>query len=261
MHSLAMIGSAKESHEVKGYPWIDIVLHLNSNQLFMGMTWNNVTVFQYQQINDLYANAKDMTDLDLSIKVTSILKNMTEHQIDSLPVKELGPLLESISFVHTDIQPQAVDFIKVNGRVYKCIYDVRNIPAARYIESKHFSSDVMGNLHKIFACMVIPQKKTWFGWKDDKYDASKHSEYAQDILEAPVVNVLGSVVFFYQVYRLWIKNSKDYLVKQMMEGGVTEKKAVEGWEALCTIMDGYTKPNWLPTLKASHLTKHLTYLQ
>lgn len=26
VHSLAMIGSAKESHEVKGYPWIDIVL-------------------------------------------------------------------------------------------------------------------------------------------------------------------------------------------------------------------------------------------
>jgi hypothetical protein len=227
----------------------------------MGMTWNNVTVFQYQQINDIYANAKELTDLDLSIKVTSILKNMTEHQIDSLPVKELGPLLESISFVHQEIQPQAVDRIKVNGRVYKCIYDVRNIPAARYIESKHFSTDVMGNLHKIFACMVIPQKKTWFGWRDDKYDASKHSDYAQDILEAPIVNVLGSVVFFYQVYRLWIKNSKDYLVKQMMEGGVTEKKAVEGWEALCNIMDGFIKPSWLPILKASPLTKHLTYLQ
>lgn len=229
------------------------------------MTWQDVTVFQYQQINDLYLNnyekGSDLTDLDISIKVTSILKNMTEHQIDSLPVKELGPLLESISFVHQDIQPQAVDFIKVNGRVYKCIYDVRNIPAARYIESKHFSSDVMGNLHKIFACMVIPQKKTWFGWRDDKYDASKHSEYAQDILEAPIVNVLGSVVFFYQVYRLWIKNSKDYLVQQMMEAKMSKEEAEKGWEALCTIMDGFIKPNWLPILKASPLTKHLTYLQ
>ena len=229
------------------------------------MTWSNVTVFQYQQINDLYLNnyekGSDLTDLDISVKVASILKNLTEHQIDSLPVKELGPLLDSISFVHQEIQPQAVDFIKVNGRVYKCIYDVRNIPAARYIESKHFSSDVMGNLHKIMACMVIPQKKTWLGWKDDKYDASKHSDYAQDMLEASIVNVLGSVVFFYQVYRLWIKNSKDYLVQQMMEAKITKEKAEEGWEALCNIMGGFIKPNWLPTLKESHLTKHLTYLQ
>ena len=224
------------------------------------MNWSNVTVFQYQQINELYANSKDLTDLDISVKVASILTNQTENQIDSLPVKELAPLLESIAFINDEIKPEAVDRIKINGRVYKCIYDVRNIPAARYIESKHFSSDVMGNLHKIFACMVIPQKKTWFGWRDDKYDASKHSDYAQDILEAPIVSVLGSVVFFYQVFRLWIKNSKDYMVQQMMEQGVERMKAEEVHQVLCTIMDGFTKPNWLPTLKESHLTKHLTYL-
>lgn len=228
------------------------------------MNWSNVTVFQYQQINELYANnynnGSDLTDLDISVKVASILTNQTENQIDSLPVKELGPLLESIAFINEDLKPEAVKVITINGRRYKCVYDVRNIPASRYIESKHFSSDVMGNLHKIMACMVIPQKRGWFGWKDDKYDAGKHSDYAQDMLEAPIQSVLGSVVFFYQVFRLWIKNSKDYMVQQMMEQGVERKKAEEVHQVLCTIMDGFTKPNWLPTLKESHLTKHLTYL-
>jgi hypothetical protein len=118
----------------------------------------------------------------------------------------------------------------------------------------------MGNLHKIMACLVIPQKRGWFGWVDDKYDAGKHSDYAQDMLEAPIQSVLGSVVFFYQVFRLWIKNSKDYMVRQMMEQGVEKMKAEEVHQVLCTIMDGFTKPNWLPTLRESHLTKHLTYL-
>jgi len=177
------------------------------------MNWSNVTVFQYQQINELYANSKDLTDLDISVKVASILTNQTENQIDSLPVKELGPC-----------------------------------------------NDVMGNLHKIMACMVIPQKRGWFGWKDDKYDAGKHSDYAQDMLEAPIVSVLGSVVFFYQVFKLWIKNSRDYMVQQMMEQGVEKMKAEEVHQVLCSIMDGFTKPNWLPSLKESHLTKHLTYL-
>ena len=224
------------------------------------MNWSNVTVFQYQQINELYANSKDLTDLDISVKVASILTNQTENQIDSLPVKELGPLLESIAFINDDIKPEAVKVITINGRRYKCVYDVRNIPASRYIESKHFSSDVMGNLHKIMACMVIPQKRGWFGWKDDIYDAGKHSDYAQDMLEAPIQSVLGSVVFFYQVYRVWIKNSQDYMVQQMMEQGVERKKAEEVHQVLCTIMDGYTKPNWLPILRESPLTKHLTYL-
>ena len=160
------------------------------------MNWSQVTVFQYQQINELYANSKDLTDLDISVKVASILTNQTENQIDSLPVKELGPLLQSIAFINEEIKPEAVKVLKINGRRYKCVYDVRNIPASRYIESKHFSSDVMGNLHKIMACLVIPQKKVFLGWVDDKYDASKHSDYAQDMLEAPIQSVLGSVVFF-----------------------------------------------------------------
>jgi len=224
------------------------------------MNWSNVTVFQYQQINELYANSKDLTDLDISVKVASILTNQTENQIDSLPVKELAPLLESIAFINEEIKPEAVKVLKINGRRYKCVYDVRNIPASRYIESKHFSNDVMGNLHKIMACMVIPQKRGCFGWKDDKYDAGKHSDYAQDMLEAPIVSVLGSVVFFYQVFKLWIKNSNGYMVQQMMEQGVEKMKAEEVYQVLCNIMDGFTKPNWLPTLKESHLTKHLTYL-
>jgi hypothetical protein len=147
-------------------------------------------------VNELYANSKDLTDLDISVKVASILTNQTENQIDSLPVKELAPLLESISFINDEIKPEAIKVLNINGRRYKCVYDVRNIPASRYIESKHFSSDVMGNLHKIMACMVIPQKKVFLGWADDKYDASKHSDYAQDMLEAPIQSVLGSVVFF-----------------------------------------------------------------
>ncbi len=224
------------------------------------MNWSNVTVFQYQQINELYANSKDLTDLDISVKVASILTNQTENQIYSLPVKELGPLLQSIAFINEELKPEAVKVLKINGKRYKCVYDVRNIPASRCIESKHFSNDVMGNLHKIMACMVIPQKRGWFGWKDDKYDAGKHSDYAQDMLEAPIVSVLGSVVFFYQVFKLWIKNSRDYMVQQMMEQGVEKMKAEEVHQVLCSIMDGYTKPNWLPTLRESHLTKHLTYL-
>jgi len=132
------------------------------------MNWSNVTVFQYQQINELYANSKDLTDLDISVKVASILTNQTENQIDSLPVKELAPLLESIAFINEEIKPEAVKVLKINGRRYKCVYDVRNIPASRYIESKHFSNDVMGNLHKIMACMVIPQKRGCFGWKDER---------------------------------------------------------------------------------------------
>ena len=217
------------------------------------MTWQDITVFQWQQITEVITKEhQDLTDLDLSVKLAAIITNQTEHQIDSLSVAELTPLLKRIEFIHTEMQPKAVKYIQVNGRRYKCIYDVRNIPAARYIESKHFSQDVNGNLHRIAASMVVPMKKTFFGWKVDKYDAAKHEEYANDLLTAPIVNVLGSVVFFYQVFRLWTKVSRDYLKAELMKKGMTAYQSEAVYQTLCDTMDGFTKPQWLPTMKEYH---------
>lgn len=225
------------------------------------MTWKDINVFQWQQLNDLFLKSKDVTDLDLAISAASICTGLTEHEIDSLPVSDLQPLLKAISFIHEEIKPQPERFIKLKGKRYKCIYDVRKIPAARYIETKHFGKDVNANLHRIAACMVLPMKRTLFGWKVVKYDASKHEEYSQDILEAPIAEVLGSVVFFYQVYKNWIKSSKDYLIAEMMTKNLTKYQAEMVHQSLCSIMDGYTKPNWLLHSKESRLKMLMSYLR
>lgn len=227
----------------------------------MGMTWKDINVFQWQQIVNLFTKEKDLTELDLAVKSVAIAKNMTEHQIDSLPISELNPLLKSIDFIHEDIKPDPVKYIQVNGKKYKCIYDIRKMPAARYIESKYFSKDVNGNLHRVAACMVMPMKKTLFGWRVDKYDASKHEEYAQDMLEAPITSVLGSVVFFCLVYRSWIKVSKDYLVSEMMSKNLTKYQAEVLYQTLCETLDGFIKPHWWQSLRESRWKRLMNYLR
>ena len=215
------------------------------------MKWTDINVFQWQQINEMYANADGLTELDISVKAASIITKQTEHQLDSLPIVEFKSIIESISFLHQEIEPKPSKYINVNGKRYKCIFDIRKMPAARYIESKHFSSDVNGNLHRIAACMVMPMKRTLFGWKEIKYDASLHEQYANDMLEAPITNILGAVVFFYQVFRLWTRLSKGYLTAEMMQKGMTKFQAEAAHQALCDILDGYIKPHWLPSMRRS----------
>ena len=227
----------------------------------MSMTWKDVNVFQWQQIVNLFTKEKDLTELDLAVKSVAIVKNMTEHQIDSMPIGELNPLLKSIAFIHEEIKPQPVKYIQVGKKRYKCIYDIRKMPAARYIESKYFSQDVNGNLHRIGACMVMPMKKTLFGWKVDKYDASKHEEYAQDLLEAPITAVLGSVVFFCLVYRNWIKASKDYLVAEMMSKSLTKYQAEVLYQTLCETLDGFIRPHWWLSSKESRWSRCTKFLR
>jgi hypothetical protein len=227
------------------------------------MTWNELTVWQYQQIYPIVTKPEnDWTNLDVESKLVGILNNLTDTQVDSLSVSEFNKFRSTLSFLDDKIEGKAVKYTEVNGKRYRFIYDVQQIKAARYIETKVFSTDLVGNLHKLSASMVIPQRKTWYGkWVDDKYDAAKHSEYAEDLQGAKFIDVYHSVVFFYQVYRNWIEVSQGYLVKEMMSQGMSMELAQKGVQTLCEILDGSIAPNLLPTTKISQLMKAMNLQQ
>jgi hypothetical protein len=223
------------------------------------MKWNNLTLWQYQQLMPILTNPeKDWTELDKEVKQLAVISGLTEYQIDSLSIETLKEMRQDLAFLDEPIEGKPVDFIVVNGRRYRINYDIKNMPAARYIESKVFSKDTLGNLHKIAASMVMPQKKTWFGkWVDDKYDASKHEDYAADMQEANFIHVYHSLVFFYQVYRNWIEVSADYMKAEMMKAGMTATQADSVVLLLCESTGGIIPPSLLPNTKISEIQKLL----
>ena len=206
------------------------------------MTWSDVTVWQWQQINNLLTKKDDLTELDIAVKSLAILTNRTETQIDSLTITELNEQLKEIVFISTTAPvPKPVDYIKINKNKYRCIYDVRQMPYTRYLETKFFGDDIVNNLHRIGASMIRPMKLTWRGYKLAKYDASKHEEYAENLLSAPFESVYGSIVFFCQVFSDSIKNLADYFKEEMTKQGMSPMEAEKSVEILCSVMDGFTK--------------------
>ena len=224
------------------------------------MTWNELTVWQYQQIYPIVTKPeKDWTNLDVESKLVGIIYNLTDTQVDSLTIQQFNNLRGTLDFLDDKIEGKPVKYTQVNGECYRFIYDVQQIKAARYIESKVFSTDLISDLHKLAAPMVMPQRKTWYGkWVDDKYDAAKHSEYAADLQASNFVHIYHSVVFFYQVYRNWIEVTKDYLVTEMTNKGLTKEVADQVVQTLCETLDGNIAPNLLPTTKISQLTKAMS---
>jgi hypothetical protein len=218
------------------------------------MTWKDINVFQYQQIVDAIQIPHPLERKDAFI---SIVNNWTPNKVFDLSVEQYNQESNKLAFLDTEIEGNPVKYINVNGRRYKCVYDVRKMPSARYLETKVFGTDLINNLHRIAASMVLPMKRTWFGWKVDKYDSTKHEEYAQDMLEANIVDVYSSFVFFYHVYRIWIEVSKDYLKTQMMTKGIQE--AGIALDDLLNIMDGSMPPHKLQNTIVSRLAKHINY--
>jgi hypothetical protein len=221
------------------------------------MTWNELTVWQYQQIYPIVTKPeKDWTNLDVESKLVGIIYNLTDTQVDSLSIQQFNNLRGTLTFLDDKIEGKPVKYTEVNGKRYRFVYDVQQIKAARYIESKVFSTDLVSNLHKLAASMVVPQKKTWYGrWVDEEYNAAKHSQYADDLQASNFIHIYNSVVFFYQVYRNWIEVSRGYLVKEMMAKGLTPKLAQGVVQTLCETLDGSIAPNLLPSTKISALIK------
>ena len=225
------------------------------------MKWTNISVWQYQNIVKTLANKQD-DEIEKSFKLIGIVYNMTENQVDSLTQAEYKAKLKECDFLNNMPEGKPVNIIKVNGKRYRLIYDVTRMPFGRYVESKAFVGDIYGNLHKLGATMVMPQKRNWLGlWVDDKYNAAKHEDYADDILQANFQDVYFSLVFFYQVFRNWIEVTKDYLVAKMIMTGQTKEQSSQVVADLCSILDGIIQPNLLPTTKISELSKFMTEQQ
>lgn len=223
------------------------------------MKWNNLTLWQYQQLMPTITNPdKDWTELDAEVKRLCIVTGLTEHQIDSLSLTALTELRKELEFLDEPIEGKPVNYIEVNKRRYRINYDIKNMPSARYIESKVFSKDTLPNLHKIAASMVIPQKRNWYGkWIDQDYDASRHEEYAADMQEANFVDIYHSLVFFYQVYKNWIEVSKDYMMEAMRKAGMTSSQTDIMAHLLSISTDGIIPVTLLPPKKISELKKSL----
>lgn len=214
------------------------------------MNWKDVNVWQWQQIQNLLLKKEGLTELDIAVKSLEILTNKTESQIDSLTIRQLNEQLKEIIFItNTAPVPKPVDIIKVGKKRYRCIYDIRNLPYSRYLETKYFGSDISNNLHKIGASMVMPMKLTWRGWRVAKYDASKHEQYAEDLLSAPFEAVYGSIVFFCQTFTDSITSLKDFLILELINKGMSKEEAKVTITTLCQLMDGFTKLPLLPTTK------------
>lgn len=201
---------------------------------------------------------KDWTELDAEVKRLCIVTGLTEHQIDSLSLTALNELRKELEFLDEPIEGKPVNYIEVNKRRYRINYDIKNMPSARYIESKVFSKDTLPNLHKIAASMVIPQKRNWYGkWIDQDYDASKHEEYAADMQEANFIDIYHSLVFFYQVYKNWIEISKDYMMEAMRKAGMTSSQTDIMAHLLSISTDGIIPVTLLPPKKILELKKSL----
>jgi hypothetical protein len=223
------------------------------------MIWENISVDKYQRYVKLVSEIKDTEDAieiwDFNISLVALMYDRTIRQVECMTNQDFIQDLKALDFLKEQMPDKPIKSFRVNGHWYRLAYDarkVRNVAdlakfynAGDVISVKQFSSDFVGNIHKVMASLVVPQKKA-FGMKFDlPYDYQKHEQYSEDMLEAPITAIYGYCLFFCKVFEKQIKALVDYLGEDLnMTAPEIRTKILH----LQRVMDGFTMlPKSQPT--------------
>lgn len=209
-----------------------------------------LTIKQFQQINNI--NKFEIDDLDKSIMFVQVLTGKSEFEVNQMKVKKFNKLcadvLKAFESMMIDLKKdKPKNLIKANGTWYWINYDIAKLDAGRYVETATFGVDLLDNLHKLMATMVVPMKWSWKGLKHVEYDAMNHEKIAEDMLQADFTHCYHAAVFFYALFKNSIISLESYLESQTQKKEEL-KRAMMNFKNLS---DGFTMPNWYQNLKIS----------
>jgi hypothetical protein len=211
-----------------------------------------------RKFQELYAiSLMEIDELDKSVLLVQVWTNKSDDEINKMPIKKFNKLCAEVNSSFEVItkkmdMDKPKQYIKVNGNWYCLNYDIIKKPmtAGRYVETATFSTDIIGNLHKIMATMANPMEWTWKGLKLKEYDALDHERISDDMLDLDFSVAYHSAVFFYALFSKSIKASANYF--QSLVGNPKEIQMKKAMEDLSSRMDGYITANWYKNLRILH---------
>ena len=205
-----------------------------------------ITIQKFQELAAM--SNLPMDETERAIKLVQVMTGKTTKQVEDMPIGAFNELCAKIAKVFDLTDGEPVSTIKVGKHWYHINHSIDKMSAGRYVEVATFSSDVIGNLHKIMGSIVQP--KTWYG-KILPYDSTKHEQYADDMLQADFSAAYHSAVFFYVLFKESIKNLQGYFLMEAMKAGQEEKAAHKTLTDLTNVLDGFILPKWCANLKIS----------
>lgn len=159
--------------------------------------YNELTVRQFQLCDEIIRNESDV--LERHIKLVACLSGNSIEWVESHTPKQIAEWVKDLSFLsNPKVDKKIPKYVLANKRVYRPYNDASKFSAGQVIALKVYGEKAKGhsNLHNQLACVF--GEINWYGGLK-KYDATKHEQIANDMLEAKMGDVYGAVFFYSNV--------------------------------------------------------------
>lgn len=177
------------------------------------MEWTDITVQQFLDLYRLGITA-DIDEVTKAQRAICILYDKTERDVDEILMPEFNRMShDAARFLTKDIPGKAVRRMRVGKNVYHIQYNPKKLKYRQYVEIISFGEKPIENMHYVMASLVEPIR---WGFRR-KNRGEEHERISADLLNAKVVDVYHSCVFFCNLYVNSMLHIQDYLVQETMK--------------------------------------------
>lgn len=203
--------------------------------------YKDLTVEKYLQLQEV--DWTSMEEIDIQSTMISILADMDIEDVLDLPITEYRKMAAQLQFmtVEPKVKPRKIDKVKINGKEFYVLKDVKDMTAGQYIDyQSYIQQNDIKMLPYTLSCVIIPKGK-----KYGEVDA------IEDIMQLSVEEALTIANFFMNksrsltrgtlLYLEWMmkkkaRKMKDETMKQKMEEAV---KSIHSLRSLTKDGDGF----------------------
>lgn len=236
-------------------------------------SWENVTVFQYQEMIESYENDNDF---EKYIQFLCILTNTDMEYWNDRNIEEIAKYVKTLTFLQKE--PESKLIKEINE--FKLI-DINTIKLGEFIDIEYFlNNNFIKNIHKIAAIMYRKYKYDEFN--NIIYEPYKNINLetrGEYFLNQPIINILGVIKYINEFKSIFNENYKTVLNPNINEEDLDpideldekEKKEIEkeklrekwSWEFLLKELtnDDLTKYNKILDLELIFIFNQLIFKQ
>jgi len=174
------------------------------------MTWNDITIRQYQLINSIPV---EMDEMEKNCTLLSVVYGKPKDYYEGIKLSELIQEIKTLKFLKEPLPERMSGAIVLGGKVFHPKPNINTMTAEQFIILSKFTqsnAETITNLHQIMAT-VTQRIKFGFYHSWDKNFAEK----VELMLDCPISKALPIALFFLKLQSDWLAITETYLENEL----------------------------------------------
>lgn len=152
-------------------------------------SYNELTLGKYLQVMQVLQ--EDMEDIDRTVRMVAILNDMTDDEVESMPIADFADRAQALAFLYGEKPKHGgriTEKLKLDGSTYRITTNIAKLTTAQFIDFQTFAKEPQKYLVELLSVFILPEGKKY----NDGYDIAEVQRLIRENITAPQATAIVS---------------------------------------------------------------------